>query len=109
MNWSEYLPLPLTICDAEGTIIYMNPASIESFKKDGGENLIGSNLLDCHPEPSKTQLRKMLTNKTGHTYSVEKNGKKKLIHEVPWYNNGEFAGLMELSIKLPEDLKEIMK
>ncbi|MDX2444609.1 MAG: PAS domain-containing protein [Bacteroidales bacterium] len=109
MNWAEYLPLPLTICDAEGTIIYMNPASLESFNKDGGGDLIGSNLLDCHPEPSKSQLKKMLEDQTGHTYSVEKNGKKKLIHEVPWYKDGKFAGLIELSIKIPEELKEIKK
>ena len=109
MNWADKLPMPLTICDEEGIILYMNPASIESFNKDGGSNLIGTKLLDCHPEPSKTQLKKMLKAQTGHTYSVEKNGKKKIIHEVPWYKNDKFAGLMEISIQLPENMKVIKK
>ena len=109
MNWADHLPMPLTICDTEGKIVYMNPASIESFKKDGGADLVGSNLLDCHPEPSKSQLKKMLEEGTGNTYSIEKNGKKTLIHQVPWYKNEKFAGLMELSIKLPENLNNIKR
>ena len=109
MNWAEYLSMPLTICDENGEIIYMNPASLKSFKKDGGADLIGSNLLDCHPEPSKSQLKKMLEEQTENTYSVEKHGKKTFIHQVPWYKDGNFAGLMELSIKLPKDLKNRKK
>lgn len=100
-NWSEYLPVALTVCDEKGIILYMNPASVDNFKKDGGKNLLGKNLLDCHPEPSRSLLQEMLREQRGHTYVSEKNGKSRLIHEVPWYRDGVFKGLMELIIPLP--------
>lgn len=96
------MPVALTICDEQGTILYMNPAAVENFEKDGGAALIGRNLLDCHPEPSRTLLRDMLREKRGHTYLSEKSGKRKLIHEVPWYKDDTFKGLMELIIPLPD-------
>lgn len=108
-NWANHIPHPLTICDEEGVILYMNPKSIESFKKDGGAGLIGSNLMDCHPEPSKSQLKEMLRTQEGQTYTTEKNGKKTLIHQFPWFASGEYKGFMELSIKLPEELKNIKR
>ena len=101
-DWANPLPVPLTICDEKGIILYMNPASAENFKKDGGAELVGKNLLDCHPEPSRTMLRDMLQEKKGHTYLSEKDGVRKLIHETPWYENGSFKGLMELIIPLPD-------
>jgi transcriptional regulator with PAS, ATPase and Fis domain len=101
-DWTNPLPVPLTICDEKGIILYMNPASVDNFKKDGGAELVGKNLLDCHPEPSRTSLRDMLKEKKGHTYLSEKDGVRKLIHEAPWYENGSFKGLMELIIPLPD-------
>jgi len=104
-SWTEQLPVALTVCDETGTILYMNPASVDNFKKDGGAELLGQNLLDCHPEPSKTKLQGMLREEEGHTFVTEKNGKRKLIHEMPWYQNGVFKGLMELIIPLPESFE----
>lgn len=109
INWADHIPHPLTICNDEGVILYMNPESIESFKKDGGADLIGSNLIDCHPEPSKSQLREMLNNKTGQTYTIEKRGQKTLIHQFPWFESGDYMGFMELSIKLPVELRNIKR
>ncbi len=108
-NWADHIPHPLTICDKEGVILYMNSKSIESFKKDGGEGLIGTNLMDCHPEPSKSRLKEMLKNKNGQTYTSEKQGRKTLIHQFPWFESDEYKGFMELSIKLPKELKNIKR
>lgn len=83
----------------------MNPISIKNFEKDGGANLIGTNLLDCHPEPSKSQLKSMLKNEGRQTYTSEKNGRKRLFHQFPWYEEGVYSGLMEFSIQLPEDMQ----
>jgi len=84
-NWAHYLNGALTVCDKEGIIIYMNPVSIKNFEKDGGAALIGTNLLECHPEPSKSQLREMLKNEGSQTYISEKKGIKNLIHQFHWY------------------------
>ena len=43
VNWSKYFPASITVTDANGTIIEMNDASINSYTKDGGAALIGTN------------------------------------------------------------------
>lgn len=30
--------------------------------------------------------------------------KKKIIHQIPWTRNGVFAGFVEISIPIPDDL-----
>ena len=50
----------VTICDAQGIIVYMNNKSIETFQNSGGANLLGSNLFDCHPGDSKNKLKEII-------------------------------------------------
>lgn len=103
--WSEYVDFPVTICDRDGYIIGMNKKSIEFFADDGGVELIGKSLFSCHPEPSCTKLRELLTNPRPNTYfSISANGKL-LVHETPWYVDGTYMGLVEILITLPEDLR----
>lgn len=101
--------LAVTVCDAEGKILYMNDKSALTFEKDGGYNLIGSNLLDCHPEPSKSRLAEMLQTQVVNTYTIEKNGVKKLIHQLPWYESGVFKGYIELSMVIPEKMPHFVR
>lgn len=108
-NWTENLPVSLTVCDTKGVIVYMNPLSVEMFSKDGGSLLVGKSLYDCHNEESNKYIRKMLTKKIGQTYTTEKNGHKKLIHQVPWFEKDEFMGLMELTIELPDDMENRLR
>ena len=53
----EEFPAAITVCDSAGIILEMNAKAAEDFKDDGGRQLIGKNLLDCHPEsdPRETQ------------------------------------------------------
>ena len=104
--WVQEFPAPVTVCDRDGKIIEMNEASRALFAKDGGADLIGSNLLDCHPEPSKSELADMLAQGRGKTYTIGKQGKRKLIHQSPWYENGAFMGLVEISVDLPPDMPD---
>ncbi len=103
-SWAEALPCAITVCDANGTIVSMNSASVQTFRNEGGEALIGSNVLDCHPEPSRTQLKDMLRDGTENLYTIEKSGRKKLICQYPWFKDGQYAGHVEISIVLPENL-----
>jgi hypothetical protein len=36
-----------------------------------------------------------------NVYTIEKKGKKKLIYQAPWFHNGAFGGLVELSLEIP--------
>jgi len=103
-EWLHSLDAAITICDKKGIIVYMNRKSVESFAKEGGKKLIGTNLLDCHPGESKKILAEMLKTGKENIYSIEKKGVKKLIMQKPVYEFGEFAGFMEMSIILPPDM-----
>ena len=108
-DWQKEFPAAITICDEKGIIIYMNDKSKKSFANDGGEKLIGTNLLNCHPEPSKSMLKRMLEVHNVNSYTVEKNGVKKLIHQSPWFEAGEFKGYVEFSIEIPFSMEHFVR
>lgn len=102
--WVKEFPGAVTVCDIEGRIIAMTDRSLEAFAADGGVQLIGTNVLDCHPEPSRSKLRTMMDERRTNVYTIQKNGKKKLIYQAPWYENGVYAGFFELSLEIPWDM-----
>jgi hypothetical protein len=108
-NWKDGVNFAITVCDAEGRILEMNAKSSATFAKSGGGSLIGKSLIDCHPEPSKTKVRKMLAEPFTNAYTIEKNGVKKLIYQTPWLQDGKPAGLVELSLVLPADLPHFVR
>jgi hypothetical protein len=103
-RWWEEVGIAVTVTDAEGTIRDMNARSVATFANDGGRALIGSNVLDCHPQPARTQLEGMFASRAANHYTISKNGQRKIIHQLPWWRNGVFAGLVELSIPIPDEL-----
>jgi DUF438 domain-containing protein len=87
----------------------MNDRACASFADDGGAALIGTNVLNCHPEPARTSLEHLLKTGTSNCYTIEKQGKKKLIFQSPWYEQGEYRGLVEISIPLPDELSHFVR
>ncbi len=104
IDWYKEIPFAITISDLDGNIIYMNDKSAETFQKSGGKNLIGTKLEACHSERSRAIINKMMTENCSNTYTITKNSKKKIIHQTPYYNDGKLAGLVEISIILPDDM-----
>jgi len=102
--WVKEFPGAVTVCDTEGRILEMNDRSLETFSADGGPALLGTNVLDCHPEPSRTKLEGMMTDRRANVYTIQRNGKKKLIYQAPWFANGAYAGFVELSFEIPWDM-----
>jgi transcriptional regulator with PAS, ATPase and Fis domain len=102
--WVKEFPGAVTVCDPEGCIIEMNDKAVEVFAKDGGAKLIGTNVLDCHPEPSRSKLKDMMESGRTNVYTIQKNGKKKLIYQSPWFEDGRYAGFVELSVEIPWDM-----
>lgn len=97
----------ITVCDKEGNILDMNQRSADVNSK--GQKIIGNNLFNCHPEPAATILRDLLEHEKLNAYTIEKNGVKKLIYQVPWYDNGAFGGLIELSIPIPFEMPHFVR
>lgn len=107
--WLEELPVAITLCDRDGIILDMNNKAAAVFEKDGGRELVGTNVLDCHPEPSRTALQNQLRNQTTNAYTIEKNGIKKLIYQVPWFDHQQYAGIVELSFEIPFDMPHFIR
>jgi hypothetical protein len=102
--WVKELPIIITVSDAEGDIIEMNDSSIKYFENDGGDLLIGSDLLACHPEPYLTKLKTMIETQTANIYSFEEDGKKKLVYQMPWHQDGKYAGFIEMIMEIPDEI-----
>ena len=107
--WVREFPGSITVCDAEGIVLDLNDRAAETFATDGGRELVGKNLLDCHPEPSRTKLEGLLESGQLNAYTVEKDSKKQLIYQTPWYADGEYRGLVELALPLPDPLPHFIR
>jgi hypothetical protein len=109
VNWFTEFPGSITICDAEGVILDMNEKAALGFASDGGRALIGTNLLDCHPEPSRSKVEQMLKARQKNVYTIEKGGVHKLIYQTPWFENGIYRGFMELSLEIPVEMPHFIR
>ena len=108
-TWTKESPVSVTVCDADGIILEMNDKAAATFQKDGGRALIGTNVLDCHPEPSKNQLKEMLETQSTNCYTIESGEKRTLIYQVPWYENCDYRGLVELSFEIPSEMPHFVR
>ena len=108
-NHFEEIPLAITVCDKEGKILDMNERCAATFAKSGGKELIGKSLMDCHPEAARKKLCNLLQEPHINAYTIEKEGVKKMIYQTPLYENGEFGGMIELSLVLPDDMPHYIR
>ena len=103
-DWLEALPGAVTLCDARGVIIAMNATAARQFADRGGRKLLGQSLIDCHPEPARSRVERLLREPQRNVYTVEKAGVRTLIYQAPWLEGGQFAGLIELSLEMPSEV-----
>lgn len=104
MNWTDGFIGAITVCDRKGIVVYMNERSKMQFAKSGDGDLLGKSLVECHPEPARSLLLKMLAEPMPNSYTIEKNGIRKMIHQTPWMENGEFKGVVEISFEIPMEM-----
>ncbi len=108
-DWAKSLNCAITVCDRNGIILYMNEKSQRTFEKWGGKDLIGKSLFDCHSLGSVETIHRLMNNNESNTYTIEKNGIKKLIYQTPWHQDGEVAGMVEFSIELPTEMPHFVR
>jgi transcriptional regulator with PAS, ATPase and Fis domain len=107
--WLEHFPGAITVCDERGTIIEMNAKSASTFQADGGRALVGTNLRACHPEAALAKLEALFEGRQTNVYTIRKAGIRKLIYQSPWYRDGQFAGIVELSLEIPAEVPEFVR
>lgn len=103
-SWFNAFPAAITVTDHDGIIIDMNDQSEEMFQEDGGRTLIGKNVMDCHPQSARPRVQRIYETHESNVYTITKNGKKQLIYQSPYFNDGQFAGVVEMCLLLPENL-----
>jgi sensor histidine kinase regulating citrate/malate metabolism len=107
--WLKNIPAAVTICDTSGIILEMNDAARKLFSNEGGGKLLGTNVLDCHPEPARTKLSQLLANRQKNVYTIEKSGVKKLVYQAPWYNGEKYGGFVEIVLAIPFELPHFLR
>ena len=107
--WVKEFPASITVCDASGIILEMNDRSCSAFAEDGGAELIGKNLLDCHPGPAREKVVELLASGSPNCYTIEKAGTKKLIYQSPWFKDGAYRGFVEISIPIPDQMPHFIR
>jgi len=108
-EWVQDFPAAITVCDPQGIILEMNDRSVKTFQDQGGAKLIGTNLLDCHPEPARTKTQRLLETRQPNVYTIEKGGVKKLIYQVPWFKGKEYAGFVEMGLEIPAQMPHFIR
>lgn len=103
-SWLQGVDVAITVCDRGGIILYMNDRAAATFAADGGKALVGKSLADCHPQAARQKIDRLMESRQANSYTIEKNGVKKLIHQAPWFQDNELGGLVEFSIVLPCEL-----
>jgi transcriptional regulator with PAS, ATPase and Fis domain len=107
--WIDEFPAAVTVTDTHGVILEMNDKAAQTFAKDGGRDLLGKNVLDCHPEPARSKLAALMAAGQANVYTIEKNGVKKLIYQSPWTRDGRLAGFVEVAFEIPSEMPHFVR
>lgn len=89
----------VTVCDTECNIVYQNDRSV-----DVNGDMRGRCMLGCHNDRSRGIISRILEEGMTNSYTISKKGQRKLIHQTPWYRDGRIAGIIELSIVIPDQM-----
>lgn len=108
-SWVEEFSGSVVVCDPEGIIIEMNEKAATAFQKQGGRRLLGSHILDCHPEPARSTLKQLMEQRRTNIYTIERRGIRKLICQAPWHVKGEYRGFVEIVIELPASMPHFIR
>ncbi len=107
LQWPDDINCAVTVCDINGVIKYMNRRAKDTFAAHG--DLIGKNLFECHSEESRAKIRHMLATGDSNAYTISKNGQRKVIYQTPWRCGGVIAGMVEISMIVPESMPHYIR
>lgn len=103
-EWAKKMNCAVTVCDTEGIIVFMNEKSKETFGDKTGQSMI-----PCHNERSREIIKRLLETGGTNTYSIQKNGVKKMIYQTAWFKEDKVGGLVEISMVVPEEIPHYVR
>jgi hypothetical protein len=51
----------------------------------------------------------MMQNPRVNVYTIEKRGRRRLIVQTPWFQDGLYAGLIELALEIPDQMPHFVR
>ena len=105
IDWAKTMDAAVCVCDLKGIVTYMN----DKGKVDYGSDLTGKEIFTCHPEPAKTKFKALLDSGKENIYSIEKNGIKKMVYQIPLTENGVCSGCAEIVKQLPKEVPHFVR
>jgi transcriptional regulator with PAS, ATPase and Fis domain len=108
-DWTTEFPGMISVCDAEGKILAMNNNESKFFEAQGGKGLIGTSLYGCHNETSAKQINAQMKTKKTRVYIAHEKGQKELVIQSPWFQDGKFAGLVEISVEIHGEIPLLVR
>jgi transcriptional regulator with PAS, ATPase and Fis domain len=111
MDWIRGFPVALVICDRKGMLTYLNDAAAAMYAPFGGYALLGKSVFDgCHKQQaSNDKMIEIMETRKPHTYSIERDGVKRLIHQMPHIIDDEVIGIVELAIVIPFEMPHFVR
>lgn len=106
-DWAREMDCAITVCDAEARIIYMNDASRRINSPDS--DIISHNLRQYHPPRAIAIIDRLLSEGGYNAYTISKRGQRKMIYQAAWRQNGVIAGLVEISMVIPDELPHYIR
>lgn len=101
-EWAKEINCAVTVCDTTRVILYMNDKACKTYTKHG--NLIGKNLFDCHSPKSQEKIKELLETGGSNSYTIEKDGIRKMIYQTAWFTDEVVSGLVEISMVIPGEM-----
>lgn len=102
--WFKEFPGAIMVSSADGTITGMNDACAANYASSGGYDLLGEDAIACHKGPSLDKVKELYESQSLNVYTIQKNGKRKFIYQSPYFVDGKFAGLIEMSLPIPDEI-----
>ena len=105
IDWAKEMDAAVCVCDTKGIVTYMN----EKGKADYGSDLTGKEIFACHPEAALAKFKALLASGKENIYSIEKNGIKKMVYQLPIKTNGKYCGYAEIVKQLPSEVPHFVR
>ncbi len=108
-EWAHSFPAEIIVCEPDGMILEMNQKAIDLYQKEGGAALVGKNVFDHHQEPSRTIVKRLVSQRETSIYTTENGGEKKLVCIAPWFIEAKYSGFVLMVLDLPAQIHKIIK
>ena len=109
MDWVNEFPVGISVCDSTGRMLVINKKEEETLAKLGFNNLLGKKFWACHSKKSIETIREQMNAQNTRVYFAQENGKRELIIQAPWYEEGKFGGLVEIALEIEGEIPTIVR